>query len=193
MLDLPRLRGVRHLSLGEVVTVDMMEECARGQNRSIRSGDVLLLRTGWYTVFHEDRALWEQGEPGPDVSCTAWLKEREIIAVGADNAAVESAVYRHRDSLAPRLHVTALRDLGVYLIENLNLEDLARDHVYEFLFVTAPLRLTNASGAPYAAGHRVGLPVSGAVRVGRRRASLTHHHVPRRGSRSSMMRRNWPF
>jgi kynurenine formamidase len=149
MLDLPRLSGVRHLALGEVVTVEAMEECARMQQTPIQSADVLLLRTGWYTVFKDDRALWDQGEPGPDVSCTAWLREREIIALGADSPAVESADYRHRDPLAPRLHVTALRDLGVYLIENLTLEDLARDQVYEFLFVAAPLRLTKASGAPF--------------------------------------------
>jgi kynurenine formamidase len=88
MLDLPRLQGVRHLALGEVVTVETMQECARLQHTPIRSGDVLLLRTGWYTVFEEDRALWEQGEPGPDVSSTAWLKEREIIALGADPLAI---------------------------------------------------------------------------------------------------------
>ena len=126
MLDLPRLLGVPHLELGEVVTVDNMQKCARSQNTAIRSGDVLLLRTGWYTVFQTDRALWSEGEPGPDVSCTAWLKDQEIIALGADNAAVESVVYHNRTSLDPRLHVTALRDLGIYLLEHVNLEDLAR-------------------------------------------------------------------
>jgi kynurenine formamidase len=36
----------------------------------------------------------------------------------------------------------------VYLIENLDLEALARDRIQEFLFVAAPLRLTRASGSP---------------------------------------------
>ena len=52
--------------------------------------------------------------------------------------------------MTPRLHTTALRDLGLYLIEHVNLEDLARDRVYEFLFVAAPLKLTRATGAPCA-------------------------------------------
>ena len=31
----------------------------------------------------------------------------------------------------------------------MNLEDLARDRVYEFMFVGAPLPLTEASGTPW--------------------------------------------
>jgi kynurenine formamidase len=36
----------------------------------------------------------------------------------------------------------------VYLIEHVDLEELARDQVYEFLFVAAPLRLPKATGSP---------------------------------------------
>jgi kynurenine formamidase len=150
MLDLPRHQGVPHLGLGEIVTVEAMEACARDQAVEIRAGDVLLLRTGWYTVFQTDRELWSQGEPGPDVGCSAWLKAREIVALGADNAGVESAVLRTRMPVTPRLHTTALRDLGLYLIEHVNLEELARDRVYEFLFVAAPIMLMRATGAPCA-------------------------------------------
>ena len=127
-----------------------MEGCAQAQGIDIRPGDVVLLRTGWYTVFKNDRALWEQGEPGPDPSCTAWLKAKDVVALGADNAGVEAMVLAKRAATTPRLHTTALRDLGVYLIEHLDLEDLARDRVYEFLFVAAPLKLTRATGAPFA-------------------------------------------
>jgi len=45
------------------------------------------------------------------------------------------------------LHVVALRDLGIYFLENINMDELVRDKVYEFLFVGAPLRLTGATGA----------------------------------------------
>ncbi len=149
MLDVARFKGVEHLELGEVVTVEDMDSCARAQGVELRPGDVLLVRTGWYTVFQKDRELWSQGEPGPDVSCTHWLKEREIMAIGADNAGVEAYVTRKRSGLSPRLHTTAIRNLGVYLIEHVSLEELAGDRVYEFLFIAAPLRLTNATGSPF--------------------------------------------
>jgi len=37
---------------------------------------------------------------------------------------------------------------GIYLHENLATEDLARDGVYEFAYVVAPLRLKGATGSP---------------------------------------------
>jgi kynurenine formamidase len=37
---------------------------------------------------------------------------------------------------------------GTYNIENLDLEELARDKAYEFAFILAPLRLTGATGSP---------------------------------------------
>ena len=148
MLDVARFKGVEHLALGEVITADDMEACAAHQGVEIRPADVLLLRTGWYTVFHSDRELWSRGEPGPDASCTAWLKEKDVMAIGADNAAVESYLAEHRSPTSERLHITSLRDLGVYLIEHVDLEELAADEVYEFLFMAAPLRLPKATGSP---------------------------------------------
>jgi len=37
---------------------------------------------------------------------------------------------------------------GIYNLENLDLEELARDKVYEFAFIFAPLRLKGATGSP---------------------------------------------
>jgi kynurenine formamidase len=37
---------------------------------------------------------------------------------------------------------------GIHIFECLNLEDLARDGVREFLFVAAPLKIRGATGAP---------------------------------------------
>ena len=71
-----------------------------------------------------------------------------MVAIGADNPTVEVRKDAAVHSGSP-LHRYALRDLGVYLLENLDLEELARDKVYEFLFIGAPLRLMRASGAPW--------------------------------------------
>ena len=143
MLDIAAHKGVEHLQVGEVISAEDMEECARAQGTDILPGDTLLLHTGWYRVFKSDRALWEQGEPGPGPSCGWWLKEKDIVAIGADNVGVEA---KPRGLMS--LHVVALRDLGIHLLENINLDELVRDRVYEFLFVGAPLRLTMGTGAP---------------------------------------------
>jgi kynurenine formamidase len=45
-------------------------------------------------------------------------------------------------------HRVAIRDLGIYLLEYLNLEELATDQAYEFFFMVAPLKLTAGVGSP---------------------------------------------
>ena len=46
------------------------------------------------------------------------------------------------------VHLMLLVRNGIYNIENLDLEELAKDKVYEFAFVFAPLRLKGATGSP---------------------------------------------
>ena len=46
------------------------------------------------------------------------------------------------------MHVLMLVDHGIHLIEVMRLEDLARDRVYEFVFIAAPLPMAGATGSP---------------------------------------------
>jgi hypothetical protein len=52
------------------------------------------------------------------------------------------------DCVQMAVHVGVIRDLGGYLVEFLNLEELAADRVHEFLFVVAPLRILRGIGSP---------------------------------------------
>jgi kynurenine formamidase len=74
---------------GEAITAADLDACAQAQGVEIRSGDILLLRTGWIRVFQRDRDLFYSSEPGIDVSTLPWLKQHDIVAVAADNHAVE--------------------------------------------------------------------------------------------------------
>ena len=148
MLDIPRYRGIEHMDAAEVVTGEELDAVAASQGVEIQPGDVLLFRTGWHTVFYKDYELWSSGVPGPDGSLAPWLRERDVCAIGADQPTVEVNSPDGGDGYS-LLHRYALRDLGVYLLENMNLEEIARDKVYEFMFVGAPLPLTEASGTPW--------------------------------------------
>jgi len=37
---------------------------------------------------------------------------------------------------------------GIQILEMVNLEELARDRVYTFLFIASPLKLAGATGSP---------------------------------------------
>ncbi|MBW8011663.1 MAG: cyclase family protein [Chloroflexi bacterium] len=146
LLDIAGWKGVEHLELGEPITADDLDQCAAAQNIRVQSGDIILLRTGWMRVFAQDRALFDSGEPGIDESTLPWLKDNDIVAIGADNHAVE--VLESIPPTALPIHRYAIRDLGIYLMENFNLEELAADKAYESLVVIAPLSLTAGAGSP---------------------------------------------
>ena len=146
LLDIAGWKGVQHLSLGETISASDLDQCADSQNVTVTSGDIVLINTGWMNVFERDLALFNSGEPGLDMSTIEWLHKHDVSAIGADNHGVE--VMTSVPPMELPFHFAAIRDLGVYLLENLKLQPLADDERYKFLFVAAPLRLTSAVGSP---------------------------------------------
>lgn len=146
LLDIAGWKGVDHLQLGEAVTADDLDACAAAQGVTVQAGDLLLVRTGWIKMFNSNRPLYNEGEPGVDESTLPWLQAHDVVAIGADNQAVE--VFSGMPPAHLPFHMVAIRDLGLYLLENLNLEQMAADKVWESLLVVAPLQLTGAIGSP---------------------------------------------
>ncbi len=145
LADIAGFRGVDHLTLDDAISESEIEACLEAQGVSVGEGDVLLVRTGWHGVFETDRATWQKGEPGVAPSVAAWLSENGVVAIGADSVAVEH-IPQH--PYPNPFHVSALRDYGVYIIENVDLEALAADRAYEFMFVAAPLPIVGGTGSP---------------------------------------------
>lgn len=67
--------------------------------------------------------------------------------MGADTWGVEVMPNPDPDLSAP-VHQLLLARNGIYLHENLVTADLARDAVYEFMYVFSPLPLKGATGSP---------------------------------------------
>ncbi len=145
-LDIARYKGVNHLEKGQVITPEDMEGCARIEGIEIRHGDIILIRTGWLNLFKTDLELYRSGRPGLGRAAATWFKEREICAVGADMDSVEVDPGEVTRLLA--FHCDFIRNQGGYIMEVLDLEELAKDEVYEFLFVAAPLVISRGVGSP---------------------------------------------
>ena len=45
------------------------------------------------------------------------------------------------------MHTKLLIENGIYLMESVYLEEIARDRVYEFLFVALPVKIRGATGS----------------------------------------------
>lgn len=144
MLDFCAHHGVDHLEADHVIMPEEVEEVAAKQGVEIGRGDAILFRTGWLKVWDEDKARFNAKQPGPSLEVAQWAGEREVAVMAADNSAVEA--YPLEGGL--RVHLEFLRNQGGYLMELLNLDELARDGVHEFMFVVAPLNITRGMGSP---------------------------------------------
>ena len=76
-----------------------------------------------------------------------FLTDREVALIGADTWAIEAVPHESGEVAFP-VHQWNLTRHGVYHLENLDLEELAADRVYEFAFMFSPLRLRGATGSP---------------------------------------------
>jgi len=147
LLDVPAHRGVDVLPGGSAVTGDELATVAARQEVEIRPGDVVLIRTGWLRHWDDPAAYRgdETGEPGPDASAAEWLAARRVFATGTDTIAYEA---RPRGGSALAAHVVLIARHGIHILEIVNLEELARDRVYTFLFIATPLKIKGATGSP---------------------------------------------
>ena len=76
-----------------------------------------------------------------------WLIEQKIVMTGADSWAMEAIPGEHPERPFEG-HQWLIPRNGIYNLENLDLEELAADEVWEFAFFLAPLRLKGATGSP---------------------------------------------
>lgn len=147
LLDIARFRNVDHMEAGDAITSDELDACAKAQGVSLRTGDVCLVRTGW--VHHVKTAPQAQvmGEPGLALDVARWFHKNQLVAIGADNGAID-VLPAEPGGHAFGLHPRIIQQQGGYLLEFLELEELSKANVHEFLFVTAPLLISGGAGSP---------------------------------------------
>jgi kynurenine formamidase len=152
LLDIARLKGVDRLEDRYEITADDLSAAEERQGVQVESGDILLVRTGWYQWFSEgDRERFMGDEPGPLLDSCRWLHEREVAALALDNWACEVWPSPIPGANIP-FHQVAIRDMGLTLGEMFDLEQLAADceddGVSEFLFCAPGLKVTGGVGSP---------------------------------------------
>ena len=147
LVNVAASKGVERMKGGEVITSRDLETALKAQGVTVRDGDVVLIHTGHGRLWMKDNASYGAAEPGIGMDAARWLCERKIALVGADTWATEVVPPEDPDRPFP-VHQMLLVRHGIYNLENLDLEGLAREKVHEFAFVFAPLRLKGATGSP---------------------------------------------
>jgi kynurenine formamidase len=148
LLDVCGHKGGQLLPARYGITADDLAGCAAAQGVEVRAGDVLLVRTGYGALWRGDEQAYLDAA-GVSKSGTLWAAERDVAAVGADNMAWDVPGERDPDSGATLFaHLHLLTQKGIYIIENANLEELARDRCYSFAFIGVPLKFQGATASP---------------------------------------------
>ena len=147
LLDVAAYKGVERIELPYIVTVEDIQGTLAKQQVDIQEGDVVLFHTGHGSLWMKDNEKYKSGTPGPGVTAIKWLIEKKIVMVGSDTPATEAFPGENKDRFA-EAHQQLITRNGVYNHENLDLSALAKDKVYEFVYVFAPLRLKGATGSP---------------------------------------------
>jgi kynurenine formamidase len=147
LLDVAASAGVESLDPGRVVTASDLADCCEAQRVDVEAGSVALVRLG-NARFWSDEERYLAG-PGMDASAARWMADKNVLAVGADNMAwdVPGLEDPELGCMMPG-HLLLLARHGIYIIENLNLDELAASGHHTFELVCTPLKLVGATGSP---------------------------------------------
>jgi kynurenine formamidase len=154
LLDAASARGLDWLEQDVAVTAADLEAAETQAGVRAGRGDAVLVRTG----YGARRLQTDPGRglPGLGPDCLEWIHDRAPAVIGTDTGtdptpAGEGAQHHHGLVASP-IHVVALVAMGMWIIDGCELEALVaacrRLGRWEFLFVTAPLRLKNSTGSP---------------------------------------------
>ena len=146
LLDVSSAVGGR-LEPQSLVSRAMLQNAMERQHITSREGDVVLIRTGYGAVW-ADADLYLKA-PGIAGEASEWLASLHPFAVGCDNMAwdLPDHVDPGTGSTLPGHSILLVRH-GIYIVENLFLEDLACQPTSEFLFVVVPLKFQGGTGSP---------------------------------------------
>jgi kynurenine formamidase len=150
LLDVARAQGLEYIDEAYVITPEDLDATAEAQGVDIRSGDILLLRTGHIKHLKEgDKVRYIQPTPGPGMEAVRWFRRHDIAAVAADNMTLE--VWPSEDGMVLPVHALDLVEMGLFQGQNFDLDELAAacaaDGRYDFFLSAQPERFVGGVGS----------------------------------------------
>jgi kynurenine formamidase len=140
LLDIAGNHGVPVLPDAYQITADDIEAALKKQKTEIRRQTAVLIRTGFYHHLAAGNLVSRDAIARLNLEAAKTLHRFGMNLVGADNMTVEAI-----PPLDHSVHRYFLVHNGITHVENLFLEGLAKEQVYEFLLIITPLRLAGAT------------------------------------------------
>lgn len=146
LIDVAAYKGVERLAKGYAISLADVQGALEKQGVTIKPGDAVLFHTGWGGLWGKDNAEFLSGEPGPGLEVVNWLYAQRIALTGADTWSYGPVPGEdpERPFLVPQ---TMYVKMGLFGLENLATEELARRGVHEFLFAVTHAKTRGSTAA----------------------------------------------
>jgi kynurenine formamidase len=141
VLDMTAVIGKDPVPEGTAFNKKEIDAALEKQGIQIQKGDVVLFHTGWLALVGKDNERYNKAEPGVGKEGAEYLVSKEVMAVGADTWGVEAIPFEQGVGVF-EIHQILLARNGIYILENMNTAELAKDKAWEFMFVEAHGRIT---------------------------------------------------
>ena len=149
LVDVAALKGVEMLADDYEITVADLQQALQRQQIVLQPGDAVLVHTGWGRLWGRDNGRYMKANPGLGVAAAEWLAKQDPMLVGSDNAPI-NVTPSPDPKLSNPVHQIMLVVNGIFLLENLRLDELAAQRVHEFALVVQPLKLVGGTGSTVA-------------------------------------------
>jgi kynurenine formamidase len=144
VLDMAGLLGSNPVKEGTAFNRAEIDGAMKKQGvKKIEKGDVVLFYTGWLKLIGKDDKRYGTAEPGLGVEGAKYLASLGVAMVGADTWAVE-VLPSEKDMGAFPVHQILLPGNGIFILENMNTEEMVKDKAWEAFFTLGPSRITGA-------------------------------------------------
>ena len=147
LIDVAGYKNVQGLEAGYAITPEDLEGALKRQKSKVIEGAIVLIHTGADETFVSTPEEHAKSTPGINLEAARWLSSRRVVAVGADNHAVEVEPGKIPGVAFP-VHQHFITNQGVYMIENMKLDELAERRIYESTVIILPIKFKGATGSP---------------------------------------------
>ncbi|MEO8811752.1 MAG: cyclase family protein [Caulobacteraceae bacterium] len=149
LLDVPRALGRPFIDPEHLTTVEDLERTEVHQGVRVDRGDIVLVRLGRDARRH---SVTDQDVAGLDPAVALWLHHRRAAVLGGDGVHDPIPPGQIAPGWPMPIHMLGLVSMGLHLLDNLALEDLAETCLaagrWAFLLTLAPLRIQGGTGSP---------------------------------------------
>jgi kynurenine formamidase len=156
LVDIPLMKGVPYLEPGTAIYPSDLEAWEKFAGVKISSGDALFIRTGRW-ARRAKLGAWNVGREAAGLhgSAMPWLKQHDVALLGSDgvNDVQPSGVSGSGEAASRPVHTLAIAVLGMPLVDNAYLEDVARESAarkrWEFLTTVQFTRLHGGTASNF--------------------------------------------